>query len=113
MHQKPVTDHEEKLARLKYFFDRLYPGRWDALRPIKDKEIRATSVLSLPISEASAKLRTGPPSDEEEDYAFDVWAGVIPIQMQLGSAIADEFTAADKPTPNYASRDSFETPAKA
>ena len=110
---KPVTDHEEKLARLKYFFDRLYPGRWDALRPIKDKEIRATSVLSLPISEASAKLRTGPPSDEEEDYAFDVWAGVIPIQMQLGSAIADEFTAADKPTPNYASRDSFEKPPEA
>lgn len=108
-----VTDHNEKLARLKYFFDRLYPGRWDQLRPIKDKEIRATSVLSLPITEASAKFRAGPPSDEEEDYAFKVWAGVIPIQTQLGTAMADEFTADDLATPNYAIRDTFETPPDA
>ena len=109
---EPVTEHEEKLARLKYFFDGLYPGRWDQLRPIKDKEIRATSVLSLPISEASAKLRSGPPSDEEEDYAYDVWAGVIPIEMRLGDALADKFTPQEMSPPEYAKRESFEVPPK-
>ncbi|MEM7466596.1 MAG: pyridoxamine 5'-phosphate oxidase family protein, partial [Pseudomonadota bacterium] len=62
---EPVVNHQEKLEKLHAFVDGLYPGRWDQLRPIKDKEVRATSILSLPISAASAKLRTGPPADEE------------------------------------------------
>ena len=103
-----ITDHDEKLAKLKTFVDGLYPGRWEQLRPIKDKEIRATSLLSLPISEASAKLRNGPPSDEQEDYAFDVWAGVMPLQMRFGEALADEFTASETPVPEYVRRESFE-----
>ena len=98
---EPVTDHDEKERRLRNFFDGLYPGRWDRLRPIKDKEIRATSVLSLPITEASAKIRTGPPADEEEDYAFDVWAGVLPIEHRFLAPEADEFTSDAVERPSY------------
>ncbi|MGR8947104.1 MAG: pyridoxamine 5'-phosphate oxidase family protein [Gammaproteobacteria bacterium] len=103
-----ITDHDEKRAKLKTFVDGLYPGRWEQLRPIKDKEIRATSILSLPISEASAKLRSGPPSDEEEDYAFNVWAGVMPLQMRFAQPQADEFTPTDVPVPDYTKRENFE-----
>lgn len=98
---EPVTEHEEKGRLLKNFVDGLYPGRWEQLRPIKDKEIRATSILSLPITEASVKTRSGPPADAEEDYAFDVWAGVIPIATQFGEPIADAFTADSVERPAY------------
>lgn len=86
---QPITDHAEKQEKLKTFLEGLYPGRWDKLRPVTDKEIRATSVLSLEISEASAKARSGPPGDEEEDYGVDVWAGVLPITQGTGAAIPD------------------------
>ena len=102
---EPVTDHEEKAQLLKNFVDGLYPGRWEKLRPIKDKEIRATSVLSLPLTEASVKMRSGPPADEEEDFAFDVWAGVIPRAAQYGEPIADQFTADETERPAYLYRD--------
>lgn len=75
-----VVPDADKEFRLRNFLDGLYPGRWDSLRPIMDKELKATKILSLPIEEASAKLRTGQPVDDEEDYALPIWAGVIPIQ---------------------------------
>ncbi len=75
-----VVDRDEKLARLKTFVDLLYPGRWEALRPITEQEIKATTLLSIPIEEASAKVRTGPPVDDEEDYALPVWAGTVPMR---------------------------------
>jgi uncharacterized protein len=75
-----VTDPAEKEARLKAFMDRLFPGRWETLRPVKERELTATAVLWLPISEASAKIRNAPPKDDEEDYALDVWAGVLPVR---------------------------------
>lgn len=84
-----VTDAAEKEARLKAFVDTLFPSRWDELRPATALEMKATSVLSLPISEASAKVRTGPPKDDEEDYALDIWAGVLPVTMHVGAPIDD------------------------
>ena len=72
----PVDD-KEKLMRA--FLEGLYPGRWDSLRPVKEKELKATKILSMAIDEASAKVRTGQPVDDEEDYALPIWAGVIPL----------------------------------
>ncbi len=78
-----VSDPEQKLDRMKAFIDGLYPGRWDTLRPISASEVKATAVLGMPIDEASAKVRTGSPVDDEEDYALPIWAGVIPVRMQV------------------------------
>jgi uncharacterized protein len=86
---EPVTAPEEKEARLKAFFDGLFPGRWETLRPVTAQELKATAVLSLSISEASAKLRDAPPKDDEEDYALDIWAGVLPVRMTVGAAVDD------------------------
>jgi nitroimidazol reductase NimA-like FMN-containing flavoprotein (pyridoxamine 5'-phosphate oxidase superfamily) len=82
-----VADAAEKEVRLKAFVDGLFPGRWDVLRPATAQELRATSVLSLPISEASAKVRTGPPKDDEDDYALDIWAGVLPVRLESQTPI--------------------------
>jgi len=78
-----VTDPAEKELRLRNFTNRLWPGRWDILRPVTPKEIKATTVLSLKLDECSAKVRSGPPGDDEEDYALPVWAGVIPVTQQV------------------------------
>lgn len=85
-----ITDEKEKLEKLKGFIDKMYPGRWDTLRPVTAQEAKATAILSLPITEASAKVRTGGPVDDEEDYALPIWAGVIPISMQVGAPVPDE-----------------------
>jgi len=86
---RKITDKDEKEARLKTFVDSLFPGRWDTLRPMNAQEFKATTVMLLPLSEASAKVRTGPPKDDEEDYALPIWAGVLPLRMQLGMPIPD------------------------
>lgn len=78
-----VTDPAEKEVRLRNFVDGLFPGRWDILRPVTPQEIKATTILSLPLNEASAKIRSGPPIDDEEDYALPIWAGVIPVNTHL------------------------------
>jgi uncharacterized protein len=79
-----IADREAKIASLKTFVDGLFPGRWDTLRPATNKEINATTVLRLPLDEASAKVRIGPPNDLPEDVDFPVWAGVLPISMVTG-----------------------------
>jgi len=84
-----VKDARDKLARMRAFVERLYPGRWDELRPVTQQELKATSVLGMRIEEASAKIRTGPPIDEEEDYALPIWAGIIPIRQGLGKPVDD------------------------
>lgn len=78
-----VTDPAEKEMRLKTFTGKLFPGRWDILRPVTAKELKATTMLGLSLDEASAKVRNGPPGDDEEDYALPIWAGVIPIRTQI------------------------------
>ncbi len=84
-----VTDREERLRQMKVFIDKLYPGRWEMLRPVNEQEEKATTILSLPIDEASAKIRSGGPVDDEEDYDLPIWAGVIPVSYQIGEPIPD------------------------
>jgi nitroimidazol reductase NimA-like FMN-containing flavoprotein (pyridoxamine 5'-phosphate oxidase superfamily) len=84
-----VADAAEKEARLKAFTDSLFPGRWDMLRVATAQEIKATSVVGMAINEASAKVRQGPPKDDEEDYALDIWAGVLPLTTTTGTPIDD------------------------
>jgi nitroimidazol reductase NimA-like FMN-containing flavoprotein (pyridoxamine 5'-phosphate oxidase superfamily) len=76
-----VTGEGEKIEALRAFTEHIVPGRWQDVRPPNKGELAATAVLSLPIQEASAKIRTGDPVDAEEDYALDVWAGVIPLKF--------------------------------
>jgi len=84
-----IADPDEKTARLAAFINRLFPDRWDMLRPITKQELKATSVLSLPIDEASAKIRAGGPKDDEADYGLDIWAGVLPLRLQTLAPIDD------------------------
>ncbi|MEO8136207.1 MAG: pyridoxamine 5'-phosphate oxidase family protein [Betaproteobacteria bacterium] len=84
-----VDDSGHKLAALKAFVERMYPGRWGMLRPVTKKEVRATMVLWMDIDEGSAKVRSGPPIDDTPDYALPIWAGVIPLRMVAGKALDD------------------------
>ena len=79
-----VADAEEKIDRLKGLIERMTPGRWGRLRPHTEQELKATSVLAFAIDEASAKIRTGPPMDDEADYGLPIWAGVVPVAQRLG-----------------------------
>jgi nitroimidazol reductase NimA-like FMN-containing flavoprotein (pyridoxamine 5'-phosphate oxidase superfamily) len=85
-----IIDKNEKEARLRSFVERMYPGRWEMLRPMNGQEFKATTVLSLPLNEASAKVRTGGPKDDEEDYALPIWAGVIPLKIEVFPPIEDD-----------------------
>ncbi len=85
-----VDDPAEKLAALRALSEHILPHRWDDARQPNEKELKATSVLRLPITEFSAKVRVGPPVDDEEDYAFPTWAGVIPLETSSGQPIRDE-----------------------
>jgi nitroimidazol reductase NimA-like FMN-containing flavoprotein (pyridoxamine 5'-phosphate oxidase superfamily) len=85
-----VSDDAEKREALRCFTDHIVPGRWSDLRPLTDQEVRATSVLALPITEASAKIRSGAPIDDEEDYEWPVWAGVVPLYTRTGEPVPDD-----------------------
>jgi uncharacterized protein len=84
-----IEEPSEKMAAVEAFTERLIPGRWDEVRGPTAKELKAIQVLSLPLDEASAKLRVGGPVDDEEDYALDAWAGVIPVSTVAGTPIPD------------------------
>ncbi len=79
-----IEDEAEKYEALRLFTEHLVPQRWDEVRPPTAKELKATTVLRLPIQEASAKVRTGNPVDDEADYDLDVWAGVLPLKILAG-----------------------------
>ena len=79
-----VTDPAEKEQHIKAMMDQMFPGRWPLLRPMSDKELKATALLTMPIDEASAKISAGMPADPVEDLTWPVWAGVIPIITTLG-----------------------------
>ena len=78
-----VAGPAAKTRHLEIFMERILPGRWPTLRPMSAKELKATTILTIPIDEASAKVSTGMPKDEEEDYAFPVWAGVVPVTLAV------------------------------
>ena len=85
-----VTDPEEKMEALRAFTNHIAAGRWEEVRQPTDQEMKATSVLALALDEVSAKVRTGGPIDDEEDYALTVWAGVVPLRTELGEPIPDD-----------------------
>ena len=92
---------EATMAALEYFTERLMPGRWADARSPNRKELKATAVVSVPIEMASAKVRSGPPGDDEEDYVLPVWAGVLPVVQKVGLPIADGRLAEDSSVPDY------------
>ena len=81
-----VDDPEEKIRAVAAMVNRFYPGRWAALRPATEQEIKATRVIGMTIDQASAKIRAAGVSDDEEDYALPIWAGVVPVRAVLGAA---------------------------
>ena len=100
----PVEEPGEKLAALEAFTEKLLPGRWrDARRP-NERELKATSILSLPLSEVSAKVRQGDVEDDAEDYALPVWAGVVPLKLVAGRPVPDARLEPAIPTPAYAQK---------
>jgi nitroimidazol reductase NimA-like FMN-containing flavoprotein (pyridoxamine 5'-phosphate oxidase superfamily) len=96
-----VLDEQEKLAALEAVTEHLIPGRWKEARMPNSKELNATSVVSIRIDESSAKVRTGPPIDDEEDCELPVWAGVLPLQEMSLSPIRDELQSEAVPMPDY------------
>ncbi|GHM98778.1 hypothetical protein WSM22_02680 [Cytophagales bacterium WSM2-2] len=96
-----VTDKQELYQALEVFTEKVCPGRWADVRKPTDNEWKETMVLSLDISEASAKVRTGPPKDDDEDYAMDVWAGVVPLKIKRLEPIADSQLKTGVPIPDY------------
>ena len=97
-----IEDPEEKLRALRAFSEHVIPGRWDDVRGPNEDELKATIVLSLPLDEVSAKVRTGPPLDEIEDYELPVWAGLIPLRLTGGAPIADPRMKEGVELPSYA-----------
>jgi hypothetical protein len=97
-----VENPEEKLNALRVLSEHILPGRWDDSRQPNEQELKATSVLRLPIEEFSAKVRTGPPIDDVEDYSFPTWAGVIPLETRAGAAIKDPRLDPARSVPEYA-----------
>jgi uncharacterized protein len=87
---RQVTELDERIEALRTLTNHLVPQRWEEVRAPNDLELKQTLVLALPLHEVSAKVRVGPPVDDEEDYATPVWAGVVPIVAQLGEAIPDD-----------------------
>ncbi len=85
-----VEDRNEKLGALRSFTNHIVPGRWNEARQPAEQELKSTSVLALPLEEVSAKIRTGPPIDDDEDYALPIWAGVVPIRARIGEPVPDE-----------------------
>lgn len=91
----------EKAHALAVISDQIMRGRWEEIRGPSRKELNGTAVLKMTIDEASAKIRTGPPVDDEDDYALPVWAGVLPLSLVAGKPIPDERLPADVPLPAY------------
>jgi len=92
----------EKFEALHAFTEKILPGRWEDARQPNEKELKATSILKLALTEVSAKIRSGPVQDDEEDYALPVWAGIVPLHLQAEAPIRDERCDPSIPIPAYA-----------
>jgi hypothetical protein len=97
----PVEEPAAKREALEVFTEHVARGRWQAVRQPSEKELHATTVLAIPLEEVSAKVRTGPPLDDEEDYALPVWAGVLPLEVTPLSPIADDRLPKDVAVPEH------------
>jgi hypothetical protein len=96
-----VTDPAEKMEALRIFTEHVMKGRWDDVRQPTEQELKATTVLALPLEEVSAKVRTGGPIDDEEDYTLPVWAGVLPLETVAKKPLPDPQRKSDRPIPDY------------
>ena len=101
---REIQDQAEKIKGLRVISEHLIAGRWEAVRGPSEQELKATTALEFSIEEASAKIRKGPPLDEEEDYAMRVWAGVIPVELITRSPVADPRLPADLDVPEHVRR---------
>ena len=97
---REVTDADEKLHAMKCLVEHVLPGRWGDARQPNEGELKATMIIALPIDEASAKIRTGPPADAKDDLSLPVWAGVVPFELMRGDPLADN----EAPVPGYLER---------
>jgi uncharacterized protein len=97
---REVTDQEEKLRAMQRVVEHVVPGRWDDARRPNDGELKGTTILSLPLDEASAKIRSGPPTDDDADLELPVWAGVIPLGIESSKPLPD--AGVDSAPPAYA-----------
>ena len=98
---QPIEDPQEKFAAMRAFVERVIPRRWPEVRPPNDQEMKATMVLAVPLNELSAKVRTGPPVDDESEYAREVWTGVLPLKLTPGAPLPDPRGKASLPVPDY------------
>jgi hypothetical protein len=96
-----IEDEPGKLAALAALTEHIVPGRWADVREPNEQELKGTTVLRLPLVEVSAKIRTGPPKDDEEDYAIAAWAGELPLRMTTLAPVADPHLPADVNPPDY------------
>jgi nitroimidazol reductase NimA-like FMN-containing flavoprotein (pyridoxamine 5'-phosphate oxidase superfamily) len=103
-----ITDEAHKREALRAFMEHVTPGRWDMVRPVTSQELKGTTVLSMKLTEVSAKVRTGPPKDDEEDYALPIWAGVLPLKVVAGPPVPDPRLSASVPIPEHAKRFALE-----
>ena len=99
-----LEDPASKREALQVFTEHVAPGRWKEARPPTEKELQATTVLAIPLDEASAKVRTGPPIDDEEDYSLPVWAGVLPLALSPRPPLPDDRLPKGIAVPEYVQR---------
>jgi hypothetical protein len=97
-----IDDPAEKLKALRAFTEKILPGRWNDARQPNEKELKATNILKLPLTEISAKVRVGPVEDDAEDYALSVWAGIVPFRLVADAPVRDERCDPSLPAPSYA-----------
>jgi len=100
---RAVDDPDEKRVACREIVEHVVPGRWEDVRPPSDSELKATMIVAMPIDQASAKIRSGPPLDDEADHELPAWAGVIPLGMSAGTPAPDPALAAGVAVPAYAS----------
>jgi uncharacterized protein len=98
---RSIGDTDDKINALRTISEHLIAGRWNHVRGPSEKELKATAVLEFSIDEASAKIRTGPPVDDEEDYSLPVWAGIVPLELQTKAPIPDPRLADGTEIPEY------------
>lgn len=101
---REVNDSDEKMSAFEAITEHVAPGRWQDARPVTEKELKATLIVALEISEVSAKVRIGPPMDDDEDYELPIWAGVIPLHLEAGPPVVDPNGVVKVPIPAYISR---------
>jgi hypothetical protein len=98
---RKIDDPEKKATALRVISEHLLEGRWADVREPSEKELKATAVLEFTVDEASAKIRTGPPLDDEEDYDLPIWAGIVPMQLIRGTPVSDSRVKPGVEVPRY------------